>query len=228
MAADIQLKRSSVAGKKPDTGNVQVGEPVVNLTDRVIYTKDGTGNIIKIAAGNLQALADVSNATPSVNQVLTWDGNIWLPSDAATGNASPTSNTANVIITTSLLNNFQYADFTANGTGTSFELDFAPPSANAVIVFVNSVIQEPVTNFLITGNTLVFTSAPETDANISVRSLTTDGNSITISSAVILETGNVQFDSALITGNLKAKVYIDDSNRRLLIKDATGNVVWGD
>ena len=31
MANDIQLKRSSVAGKVPDTANVLVGEPVVNL-----------------------------------------------------------------------------------------------------------------------------------------------------------------------------------------------------
>ena len=40
MANEIQLKRSSVANKVPDAGNVQVGEPVVNLNDKIIFTKD--------------------------------------------------------------------------------------------------------------------------------------------------------------------------------------------
>lgn len=223
MANIVQLKRSSITGRIPDTGNVLVGEPVVNLADRVIYTKDGSDNIIKIAAGNLQALADVSNVTPNLNQVLTWNGNVWLPSDV-TGSGAPT---ANIVVNTSFLNSFQYADFTANGAGTSFELGFQPLSANAVIVFVNGVIQEPATNFSVTGNTLVFTSAPEVNANISVHSLTAEGSNVVVSS-VILATGNVQYDSVEITGNLQASVYLDASNRRLLIKNAAGNVVWGD
>ena len=33
--SDIQLKRSSVAGKVPDAANVLVGEPVINLTDKI-------------------------------------------------------------------------------------------------------------------------------------------------------------------------------------------------
>jgi hypothetical protein len=90
MANDIQLKRSSVAGKIPDSANVLVGEPVVNLYDKKVYTKDGSGNIVQIAAGNLQALADVSNTTPSLNQVLTWNGSVWAPEDAtaSTGGVS--------------------------------------------------------------------------------------------------------------------------------------------
>ena len=79
MANIIQLKRSSVAGKIPAAANVSVGEPVVNLVDRVLYTKDGGGNVIQIAAGNLQGLADVSNVTPNVNDVITWTGTEWKP-----------------------------------------------------------------------------------------------------------------------------------------------------
>lgn len=88
MAAEIQLKRSSVAGKIPDAGNVLVGEPVVNLADKTVYTKNGSGNIILIGAGNLSSLADVSNAAPISGQVLAWNSSIykWEPtSTGATG-----------------------------------------------------------------------------------------------------------------------------------------------
>lgn len=83
MANIVQLKRSSVAGKVPDTGNVSVGEPVVNLVDKKVYTKNGSGDIVQIAAGNLQALADVSNTSPTTNQVLAWNGSLWAPASAA-------------------------------------------------------------------------------------------------------------------------------------------------
>jgi hypothetical protein len=61
MANEIQLKRSSVANKVPDAGNVLVGEPVVNLADRIIFTKDGNGNVIVIGAGT------TSNVTEGIN-----------------------------------------------------------------------------------------------------------------------------------------------------------------
>lgn len=96
MANLIQLKRSSVVGKIPDTGNVEVGEPVVNLADRKIYTKNGSGEIIQIAAGNLQALGDVSNASPNTNDVLTWTGSIWSPAIATGGSGSSSNVTVTV------------------------------------------------------------------------------------------------------------------------------------
>lgn len=41
----IQHKRSSVAGNKPNSDQVAVGELAINFADRAIYTKDGAGNI---------------------------------------------------------------------------------------------------------------------------------------------------------------------------------------
>ena len=43
MATDIQLKRSYTSGSVPGAANVLVGEPVLNLADRLLYTKDSTG-----------------------------------------------------------------------------------------------------------------------------------------------------------------------------------------
>jgi hypothetical protein len=57
----VQLKRSSVAGKKPDAANVDVGEPVVNLADKIIFTKDGTGNVIVIGAGTTSNVEEGNN-----------------------------------------------------------------------------------------------------------------------------------------------------------------------
>jgi hypothetical protein len=58
---DIQLKRSSVAGRVPDAANVLVGEPVVNLADRVIYTKNTTGTVIVIGAGTTSNVTEGTN-----------------------------------------------------------------------------------------------------------------------------------------------------------------------
>ena len=60
MATEIQLKRSYTSGSVPGAGNVLVGEPVLNLADRLLYTKDNNGNVIVISsgfAGNIASLA---------------------------------------------------------------------------------------------------------------------------------------------------------------------------
>ena len=61
MANEIQLKRSSVANKVPDAGNVLVGEPVVNLNDKIIFTKDTGGTIIVIGAGTTANVIENGN-----------------------------------------------------------------------------------------------------------------------------------------------------------------------
>lgn len=61
MAADIQFKRSSVIGKVPDAANVAVGEPVVNLADKILFTKDGSGTVIVIGAGTTSNVAEGIN-----------------------------------------------------------------------------------------------------------------------------------------------------------------------
>lgn len=61
MANDIQLKRSSVAGKVPDAANVLVGEPVINLTDKIIFTKDGSGSVVVIGAGTTSNVTEGNN-----------------------------------------------------------------------------------------------------------------------------------------------------------------------
>lgn len=61
MATNIQFKRSSVVGKVPDAANVQVGEPVVNLADRILFTKNGSGTVIVIGAGTTSNITEGNN-----------------------------------------------------------------------------------------------------------------------------------------------------------------------
>jgi len=42
---------STTSGNTPSAGNMQTGEIALNATDRVIYTKDGTGLVVAIGSG---------------------------------------------------------------------------------------------------------------------------------------------------------------------------------
>ena len=65
MANTIQQKRSSVSGKVPTSANLAVGEIAINFADKLIYTKNTTGNVIVIAYGSLESFA--GNIIPSQN-----------------------------------------------------------------------------------------------------------------------------------------------------------------
>jgi len=58
-------KRSSVPGRIPDTANIAVGEIAINFADRLIYTKNTTGNVIVIAYGSFESVS--GNIIPSQN-----------------------------------------------------------------------------------------------------------------------------------------------------------------
>lgn len=61
MANIVQLKRSSVSGRIPDAANVSVGEPVINLADQIIFTKNGSGSVVVIGAGTTSNIAEGTN-----------------------------------------------------------------------------------------------------------------------------------------------------------------------
>ena len=48
MSKTIQHKRSSVAGNKPDNSQIAVGEIAINFADRLLFTKDASGNIVEL------------------------------------------------------------------------------------------------------------------------------------------------------------------------------------
>jgi hypothetical protein len=60
----IQMYHSTTTGAVPVTGNLLVGELAVNVTDRLIYTKDGAGNVVAVGgSGAVAGGAIVINET---------------------------------------------------------------------------------------------------------------------------------------------------------------------
>lgn len=74
----FQLRRSSVAGKVPNTSTLSIGELAVNLTDQKLYSSNGSGifeigaNLTNLTVGGIQA----NGSYGSSGQVLTSNGSI--------------------------------------------------------------------------------------------------------------------------------------------------------
>ncbi len=55
---------------------------------------------------------------------------------------------------------------TVNGSNTGFTISHAPIAANALIVFVNGLLQFPTTHYTLSGTTITFVTAPVTGSDI--------------------------------------------------------------
>lgn len=109
----VVLKKSSVAGKKPAVGALEIGEVAINLTDRVMFTKDSSGNIVELSPMNIPVFdatcayrekdlvcyLDVVYIATADVPVGSWDAADW----ETFGEASPqiATNTANIATNTS-------------------------------------------------------------------------------------------------------------------------------
>lgn len=77
--SDLQLILTSNNGVLVDTDLTVSGSIQGNLIGTV------TGTVSSIANHNLEDLADVSSATPTVGQALTWNGSAWTPNTITSG-----------------------------------------------------------------------------------------------------------------------------------------------
>ena len=46
----VKIKQSTVAGKKPVSGDLAQGELALNVTDQILYSKDSNGDIFAIGS----------------------------------------------------------------------------------------------------------------------------------------------------------------------------------
>lgn len=91
----FKLRRSSVAGKAPNTSTLSTGELAINLTDRKLYSSDGT-NIFETGSNltSLSVFSDISVGNSSVNTVIN-SSSISVKSIVANGGVG----TANQVLT---------------------------------------------------------------------------------------------------------------------------------
>lgn len=156
-----------------------------------------TGNL-NLSGTSINKLMDVDTSTvaPTSGQALIWNGTNFVPGDVTanflgltdTPN-SYTSQGGRIVQVKADATGLEFGDvalgsasrdiFTANGSQTTFTVTNTYGGQNSILVFVNGVPQWPGTNFTFTGSSLVFTSAPDTNAQILVYGLTPITNEIT-------------------------------------------------
>lgn len=98
MATRFQLKRSSVGGVVPTTGDIAVAELAVNLVDQKLYTSNGSvvfefgANLVNLSVtGNATIKAISANGSFGTNgQVLTSNGSAIYWSTASGGSGIST------------------------------------------------------------------------------------------------------------------------------------------
>jgi hypothetical protein len=71
MATKIILKKSSTVGAVPLSTDLEIGEVAVNLVDRKLFTKNNSGNIIKLDSAYVSTVAPGAPA----------EGDLWYDSD---------------------------------------------------------------------------------------------------------------------------------------------------
>ena len=78
MASVIKIKRSSVSGKTPNTSILSTGEIALNITDKRMFTSNGTA-ILELGTNPSRLSINGQYDFPTIdggnNQILTTDGN---------------------------------------------------------------------------------------------------------------------------------------------------------
>jgi hypothetical protein len=132
----IQLKRSSVAGKTPNTVTLSTGELAINLTDKKLYSSDGTnifepaGNVTNI---NITGGIKANGSFGTAGQILTSNGTAtyWSTVSGGGGFTNGQSISVNNFVITGAFtanssNGTSGQVLTSNGTATYWASTIAP------------------------------------------------------------------------------------------------------
>lgn len=128
MATTFQLKRSSVASKQPNTSTLSVGELAINLTDKKLYSSNGTA-IFEPAANvtNLTITSGIyaNGSYGSDGQVLTSNGSVvyWANSSGSSSGGALASG-----LPTGDWGNLSESSFDAFGVDLMLLFDCAAPN----------------------------------------------------------------------------------------------------
>lgn len=210
----FKLRRSSVAGKVPNTSTLAIGELGLNLTDQKLFSSDGS-SVFELGANltNQYVYTTLSVGNSSVNTVANstslkvksiiangssgssghalysnGTGIYWAPSTGGGGSLS----TFSTVIDT----------FTANGTQNTFTLSVNTTS-NGSYVFIDGVGQIPGDSYSITSNTLAFTFNPADGSSIEVKTPSIS-NLSTTSLTTVVGSNEVSYSNGVVQTALTA------------------------
>jgi len=190
----IQLKRSSVAGKQPNTTTLSIGELAINITDKKLYSSDGT-NIFE-PAGNVSTInitggIKANGSLGTAGQVLASNGSsIYWTADQTSGNV-----TANAITTSTLAAN---AIAITTGTLTVGNSTVNTDIGNNYISVGNTLSYANIySNRIIIGNTSVFSSVNSYYIKSYANGDITSSNGVTISGNFLQNEGHPSAQSSL-------------------------------
>lgn len=153
----FQIKRTTVSGRVPTTTNLNTGELAINLTDRIMYSSDGT-EVFEIGA-NSTNIEVSGNAT--INAIIA-NGSIGTPGQVLTTDGTK-------IYWASVAGNIQFVNqhFLGDGTTTTYTITggYTPGSLS---VFLNGVRCGADDCNTTSGTQIVFFKAPVESLEIDV------------------------------------------------------------
>jgi hypothetical protein len=196
----IQLKRTSVTGRTPNTTNsansqyIAVGELALNLADSKLYTSNGSA-LIDLTAGGGGGGGTVNTAAQyTFTNTITFSNTITVANISANGSTG----TAGQILASDGTNAYWQTitpvrqSYTGDGSTTSFAVS-GGYTANQLDVYLNGVKATSSEATVSSGTTVVFAAAPPNNAIIAVVGI----NAVTLTIA-----SSVQISGDTMTGSL--------------------------
>ena len=145
-----------------NTGLYNVGQPITGNANIPANTF-----ITAIPSSTTLTISNAATGSGSANQTIKIGSRIFV-TYLGKQLLTPSANNANTYPKLDL--------FTGDGSDTTFVLSATPPSAGAIMVFVDGVFQREGSSnaWTLSGDTLTFTAAPANTANIAVMHLATE------------------------------------------------------
>jgi hypothetical protein len=161
----FKLRRSSVAGKSPNTSTLSIGELAINLTDRKLYSSDGS-NIFETGSNltSLSVFSDITVGNSTVNSSInsTSFSGTSNNSNFVKANTGIVSNSSGVFVNSAYIN-------TISSNSAAF-LSGNAVTTNSTVLSVGSNVTVNTSSLLV-GNSTVNTTI--SNGNISI-----NGNNI--------------------------------------------------
>ena len=209
MASVVKIKRSSVQGKAPTTGNLETGELALNLRDQKLFSSNGSV-VFEIGSNTTSShigTLTVGNTTPftfptsdgTSGQVLQTNGSGTVTWQTPTGEGGTTQFKEYSFVSSNSQQSFGGKD----RFNQSFSYD-----VNKLSVFLNGILQLANTDYLASNTTSIFFTSP-----------TANGDEVTVQSFESI--GNFVDVNAVLTSNTKASTSTSE-----IVVDSWGSTLY--